>query len=88
MTNHSNIIASKTPRTTTTKKTHEQYEKAKKDMTPGDEPPRSESVQYATEKERRNSSRKNKEDGPNGNGTKSWICLRVKIKSDAVKNTA
>ena len=51
MTNHSNILASKTPRTKKKKKTHEQYEKAKKDMTPGDEPPRSESVQYATEKE-------------------------------------
>ena len=69
-------------------KPHKQYEKAKKDMTPGDEPPSSESAQYATGKERRNSSRKNKEDGPNGNDTQLWICLGMKIKSDDVKNTA
>ena len=45
---------------------HEQYEKAK-DMTPEDEPPRLEGIQYATGEEQRaitNSSRKMEEAGP------------------------
>ena len=47
---------------------HEQHEKAKRYDTPrGDEPPRSESVQYTTGEEQRaitNSSRKNEAAGP------------------------
>ena len=49
-------------------KPHEQY-KRQKDMTPKVDPPRWEDVQYATEEERQNSFRKNKEAGP------KWKCL-------------
>ena len=41
--------------------------KRQKDMTPEDEPPRSESIQYSTAEEQRNSSRKNKAAGPKRN---------------------
>ena len=41
--------------------------KRQKDMTPEDEPPRSESIQYSTVEEQRNGSRKNKAAGPKRN---------------------
>ena len=62
----------------------------KKDMASEDDSPKSESVQYATREEQRNSSRKNEEAGP-----KQKPCslvdvsdgeLAVKVKSDVVKN--
>ena len=54
-----------------------------------DEPSRSEDVQYATGEERRtntDSSRK-KCLGQTGNDTQLWMCLVMKVKSDAVKNS-
>ena len=36
--------------------------------------------------EQRISSRKNKEDGPKEKAAQLWMCLAVKLKSDAVKN--
>ena len=60
--------------------------KGQKDMTPEDEPPRPEGVQSATGEEWRNSSRKNVEAGPKQNDAQLWICLAVKVKSNAVKN--
>ena len=51
--------------------------------------PRSESIQYITQGEWRaitNSSRKNEVTGPKQKWPQLWICLVVKIKSDAVKN--
>ena len=66
--------------------------KEQKDMTPKDESPRSEAVQYATGEEQRaitNSSRKHEVAGPSGNDTQLWMCLVMKVKSDAIKsNTA
>ena len=59
-------------------------------MASEDDSPKSESVQYATREEQRNSSRKNEEAGP-----KQKPCslvdvsdgeLAVKVKSDVVKN--
>ena len=59
-------------------------------MTLEDEPPRSEGVQYPTGEEQRaitNSSRKNEVTGPKWKAdTQLWICLVVKVKSNAVKN--
>ena len=55
----------------------------------GDEPLRSEGVQYATGEEQgeiTNSSRKHEVAGPSGNDTQLWMCLVVKVKSDAVNN--
>ena len=67
--------------------------KRQKDMSLKDEttplPPRSEGVQYATGEVWRaitNSSRKNEEVRPSRNGTQLWMCLVVKVKSDAAKN--
>ena len=56
--------------------------KRQKDMTLEDELPRFKGVQYTTEEEQRaitNSSRKNEV-------AQAWMCLLVKVKSDAVKN--
>ena len=58
-----------------------------KDMTPEDEPHRLVSVQYATGEEQRaitNSSTKNKAVGPSGNDAQLWMCLVIKVKSDAI----
>ena len=58
-------------------------------MAPNNEYPRSESVQYATVEEQRtntDSSRK-KCLGQTGNDTQLWMCLVMKVKSDAVKNS-
>ena len=57
-----------------------------KDMTIKDEPPRSGGVQYATGEEWRNSSRRNEEAEPKWKQCPLWLCLVVKVKSDAVKN--
>ena len=58
-------------------------------MIPKDEPSRSKDVQYATGEEWRtntDSSRK-KWLGQTGNDTQLWMCLVIKVKSDAVKNS-
>ena len=64
--------------------------KRQKDMTPEDELPRLAGVQYATGEEQRaitNSSRKKNEAlWPSKNNAHVWMCLVVKVKSDAVKN--
>ena len=60
--------------------------KRQKDMTPEDEPPRSTGVQYATGEAWRaiiNSSRKNEAAGERGNNAQLWMCLMMKVKSDA-----
>ena len=63
----------------------EEYER-QKDMTSKDEPSRSVGGQYATEEERRNSSGKNEEAALKQEWIQLWMCLVVKVKSDAVKN--
>ena len=63
--------------------------KRQRDMTSGDEPPTSEGVQYATgekQKATTNSSRKTEVLGQIRNDTQLWMCLVVKVKSNAVKN--
>ena len=58
-------------------------------MTPEDEPPRSQRIQYAARAEWRataDSSRKNEVAGPSGNDIQLWMCLGVKVKTEAVKN--
>ena len=61
--------------------------KGQKDMTPKDEPPpRWVDVQYATGEEQRNSSRKNEEAGQKQKQRQLWMCLVVKVKSNAVKS--
>ena len=67
---------------------HEIYEKAKHYDT-GRWAPMSESIKYITGEEWRtiaNSSRKNEEAGQSRNDAQLWICLVVKVKSDAIKN--
>ena len=62
--------------------------KGQKDTTLKDESPRSEDVQYATGEEQRrttNSPRKNEVAGPND--PQLWMCLVIKVKSDAAKNS-
>lgn len=49
--------------------------KRQKDMTPEDEPPRLDGVQYATGEEWRNSSTKNEGLGQSGNDAQLWMCL-------------
>ena len=61
--------------------------KRQKDMTLKDELPRSVGVQYATGEEQRNSFRKNEEAEPKWKGRPIVLCLVVKVKSDAVKNS-
>ena len=51
-----------------------------------DEHPRSIGVQDATGEERRNSSERKERLSQNGHDTQLWICLVVKVKSDALKN--
>ena len=63
--------------------------KRQKDVTLGDEPHRSEGVQYASREEKRaitNNCRKNGWLGQSRNNTQLWMFLVVKVKSDALKN--
>ena len=63
--------------------------KRQKYMTLEDEPPRLEGVQYTTREEQRtitNSSRKNEATGQIRNNAQLWVCLVVKVNSNAVKN--
>ena len=58
-------------------------------MTPEDEPPRSEGVQYDPGEERRvitASSRRTKQRGQSGTDAQVWLCLVLRVKSDAVKS--
>ena len=57
-----------------------------KDMTLTDELLRLVDAQYATAEEWRNSSRRNEEAGSKRKQRQLWMCLVVKVKSDAVKN--
>ena len=78
MANHSSILASRTPWTVWKgKKIWHQK------MSP---PPRWVDVQYATGEEQRNSSRKNEEAGQKQKQRQLWMCLVVKVKSNAVKS--
>ena len=62
--------------------------KRQKDMVLKDELPRLVGAQYATGEEQRNSSIRNEEAEPkSGNDVQLWMCLVVKVKSDAVKNS-
>ena len=56
-----------------------------KDITLKDESPKSIGVQYVAEEEQRNSSRKNEYDEPSRNDTQLWMCLAVKVRSNAIK---
>ena len=49
-------------------------------------PCRSVGIQYSTGEEQRNSSRGMKRLSQSENNTQLWMCLVVKVKSDAVKN--
>ena len=60
--------------------------KRQKDMTQKDEIPSLVGAQYATGEEWRNSSRRNEEAEPKQKQCPLWLCLVVKVKSDAVKN--
>ena len=60
--------------------------KRQKDMTLKDELPRSVGAEYTTGEEWRNSSRKTEVLGQIRNNTQLWMCLVVKVKSNAVKN--
>ena len=55
-------------------------------MTLKDELPRAVGAQYATGEEWRNSYRRNEEAESKKKQCPSWICLVVKVKSNAVKN--
>ena len=57
-------------------------------MTPEDESYGSKDIRYATGEEQRTitkNSRKNEATEPSGNDTQWWMCLAVKVKSDAIK---
>ena len=58
--------------------------KRQKHMTAKDEPRRLTGVQYTTGEEQNNSSRM-KRLGQSGNDAELWMCLVVKVKSDAIK---
>ena len=63
--------------------------KRQKDTTPEDELPKSEDVQYATRDEWRPITRapeREKQLGQSENNAQLWMCLVMKVKSDAVKN--
>ena len=60
--------------------------KRQKDMTLKDELPKLVGAQYSTGKEQSNSSRTNEEAEPKRKHTQLWMCLVVKVKSDAVNN--
>ena len=60
--------------------------KKRKNMTLKDEPHRLVGVQYTADEEQRKSYRKNEEAEPSGNNTQLWMCLVVKVKTNAVKS--
>ena len=61
--------------------------KRQKDMTLKDESPGSEGVQYATGEERRTiTPERMKQLGQSRNNSQLWMCLLVKVKSDAIKS--
>ena len=60
--------------------------KSQKFKTLEDELPRSVGAQYATGKEKRNSSRRNEEGELKQKTTQLWMWLVMEVKSDAVKN--
>ena len=55
-------------------------------MTLKDELPSLVGAQYATGEEWRKNSRRNEETEPSRNNAQLWMCLVVKVKSEAVKN--
>ena len=57
-------------------------------MTLKDKPPRSEGVQYTIEEEKRNCPRRMKRLIQSRNNAKLWMCLVVRLKSDAVKDSS
>ena len=62
--------------------------KGQTDMTPQDESPRSEDVQYATWEDQRritNSPRKNEAMDQNGHDGQLWMCLLMNVKSNAIR---
>ena len=66
------------------------YIKGQKDVTPKDETPRAEVVQYAPGKSRGElltAPERMKGLGQGGNDTQLWTCLVVKVKSDVAKNS-
>ena len=60
--------------------------KRQKDMTLKNELPRLVGAQYATGEEQRYSFRRNKRLSQSGNNAQLWMCLMVKVESNAVKN--
>ena len=65
---------------------HKNSMKRQKDMTLKDELPRLVGAQYATGEEQRKDPEGMKRLSQSGNNAHLWICLVVKVKSDAVKN--
>ena len=66
------------------------YIKGQKDVTPKDESPRAEGVQYAPGKsggELLTAPERMKGLGQDGNDTQLWMRLVVKVKSDVAKNS-
>ena len=66
------------------------YVKGQKDLTLQDESPRSEGVPYATGKSRGQlliAPERMKQLGQSGNDAQLWMCLVMKVKSDAAKNS-
>ena len=64
--------------------------KEQKDMTPKHESPGSEGVQYATAEEWRKTTKapeRMKQLGQSGKDTQLWMCLVMKVKPDAAKNS-
>ena len=61
--------------------------KRQKDITPEDEPHRSVGVQYATGKRGEIAPKRMKRLSQSGNDAQLWMCLVMKIKSDAIKNS-
>ena len=60
--------------------------KRQRDMILNNELPKLVGAQYAIGEEWRNSSRRKEASGQSGNDAQLWMCLVMKIKSDAVKN--
>ena len=63
--------------------------KRQKDMTPEDEPPMSEGVQYANGEKQEQlliAPERMKQLGQSRNDTQFWMCPALKVKSNAVKN--
>ena len=80
MANHISILAFRNPMNS---------KKRQKDMTPEDETPRSEGIQYLMGKSRGQlliAPERMKQPGQSRNNVPLWMCLVVKVKSNAVKN--